>query len=79
MPAFSRRLAQLAGISLEGEEPPRFEDLAQRVCCLAANTLLERAHGKPREYDPNAEPRNARVFSSASLVAGSLYSIQKPL
>ena len=56
-PGAVRRLAQLAGIPLEeGDDTPRFEDLDPRVAYLAANTLLERAHGKPREYDPQSEP-----------------------
>jgi len=61
-PGAVRRLAQLAGIPLEeGDDTPRFEDLDPRVAYLAANTLLERAHGKPREYDPNTEPSLQRT------------------
>jgi hypothetical protein len=60
-PGAIRRLAELAGLPLEGEEwvPLDRHGVDERVVYMAATALAERAYGKPREFDPEQEVRAA--------------------
>jgi hypothetical protein len=54
-PGAIRRLAELAGIPLAGEEwtPLASLDIDPRVVYMACTALAERAYGKPTEFNPD--------------------------
>jgi hypothetical protein len=57
-PGAIRRLMELAGVPVDPDSPWRSLeqlDIDARVVYMAAQSLVERAYGKPREYDPNAQ------------------------
>jgi hypothetical protein len=62
-PGAIRRLAELAGIPLDGGDwvPLERHDIDPRVVYMAATALAERAYGKPREFDPAEEQRTAPI------------------
>ena len=62
-----RRLMELAGLEPDGEFKPLQEvDLDPRVMYLAAQSLCDRAYGKPREQDP-AEIERSSVPDTSRL------------
>jgi hypothetical protein len=51
----------------------------ERVASVACNSLLDRAFGKPREYDPKTEPADTPRFDPRAYTAEQLNQIEEAL
>jgi hypothetical protein len=47
-----------------------------RVEAVAANALLERAFGKPKDYDPKSEVQSVQAFDPSAMSAQELAAIK---
>jgi hypothetical protein len=76
-PGAIRRLAELAGVPLEGEEwvPLAQLDIDPRLIYMSATALAERAYGKPKEFDPEQEVRAAGRIDFSRLAPEEIEAI----
>jgi hypothetical protein len=63
----ARELAELDRVDERGNLAPLSGNADPRIVTVAANSLIERAWGKPRNYDPSEEEKTQRPKFDPSL------------